>query len=394
MTSNALAAWLLHASAWLAIALLPPLLLRVPLRRLLGPGITYAAWLLPPVIIVAALLPAATSSPLSIHVAWQDMPALAPVPSVVPVVRGMAGIVVILWVGGMLLYALMLRTRHTAFMRSLGALRLQRGLLRTRTSGAGPMVIGWHHPRIVVPADFTQRYGARERRLLVAHERVHLRRGDIVVNLLLAMLQCVFWFHPLLHLAANRLRRDQELACDDAVLRRFPGSRQRYGHLLLDAHAGSHASPLACQWQSHHPLKERIMQLKRRPLLPRRAAQLLLTVFAVGIAFAAWAVQSPPSQTYDIALTLKVGDETATPKLRVKAGEPFAVAIGEGDARWSAASVLAVDEADGVADMKLALHQGTQPMGEPRLRVRLGETAGVKVDEGYGLSLTVTRSAP
>lgn len=393
MTSSALLAGLLQASAWLAIALAAPLLLRALLRRLLGPGIAYAAWLLAPVMIVAALLPAAASSPLQVHANWDGLSAAAPVMTAAPGANA-ATCIVALWCTGMLLYALMLRRRHAAFMRALGPLRRHLALACAPGLTAGAMVLGWRHPRIVVPADFRQRYSARQRRLLIAHERVHLRRGDLFVNLLLAMLQSVFWFHPLLHLAAERLRRDQELACDDVVLRRFRNSRQAYGYLLLDAHGAPRTSPLACQWQSPHPLEERIMQLTRRSALPRFAGQLLLTVLVSCIGVAAWAVQPPPTATYDIALTLQADGATATPRLRVRNGEPFAVAIGEGAARWHVASVLAVDEQDGSADVTLALRHGTQPVGAPRLRIKLGETAGVKVDGAFGLSLTVTRSAP
>ena len=76
------------------------------------------------------------------------------------------------------------------------------------------------YPDEPVPADFAARYSADEQDLIIAHERQHAARHDPAANALLALLQCAFWFNPLMHLAASRFRFDQELACDAAVMAR------------------------------------------------------------------------------------------------------------------------------------------------------------------------------
>src|SRR3546814_629662 len=80
--------------------------------------------------------------------------------------------------------------------------------------------------RIVLPADFDARYSADERALILAHERIHRARGDVAGNALLAALRCVYWFNPLLWIAADRFRRDQELACDATVFTLHPHARR------------------------------------------------------------------------------------------------------------------------------------------------------------------------
>ncbi|MGD3580303.1 M56 family metallopeptidase, partial [Xanthomonas citri pv. citri] len=42
-----------------------------------------------------------------------------------------------------------------------------------------PVSVGLWRPRIVLPMDFDTRYSAAERTLILAHERLHLRRGDL-----------------------------------------------------------------------------------------------------------------------------------------------------------------------------------------------------------------------
>ena len=60
----------------------------------------------------------------------------------------------------------------------------------------------------------------------VAHELTHLRHGDHVWSLLRCVCLAVHWYDPLVWWAAVLSRRDAELACDDATIRRL-GEEQR-----------------------------------------------------------------------------------------------------------------------------------------------------------------------
>jgi len=55
----------------------------------------------------------------------------------------------------------------------------------------------------------------------VAHELTHLRHGDHVWSLLRCVCLAVHWYDPLVWWAAVLSRRDAELACDDATIRRL-----------------------------------------------------------------------------------------------------------------------------------------------------------------------------
>jgi TonB family protein len=80
-----------------------------------------------------------------------------------------------------------------------------------------PVVAGLLRPVILLPRGAE---GWPQERLEAAlrHERAHLRRNDLW-TLLLSHLSCaVYWFHPLVWMVAAQLRREQEQACDDAVL--------------------------------------------------------------------------------------------------------------------------------------------------------------------------------
>lgn len=154
-----------------------------------------------------------------------------------------------------------------------------------------------------MPHDFEQRYPDRQARLVLAHERSHVARHDTRINLIEVATCCVFWFNPLAWLAACLHRRDQELACDAAVLCRHPDARRDYAEAMLKTQLLPSALPAGCHWQSPHALKERIAMLKQ-PLPDtrrRRAGLLSLAMLGISAAFSAWALQpqvqiQPPAQ--------------------------------------------------------------------------------------------------
>jgi TonB family protein len=145
----------------------------------------------------------------------------------------------------------------------------------------------------VAPADFEERFEGEARRLILAHERVHLDRGDAAINGLVAAAQCLAWFNPLIHLSAQRLRVDQEIACDAAVLASRPEARRLYAETLLDAALMPRLVPFGCHWPAAgaHSLKERLTMLNVAPASPlrRRLGVALASVIAASGAGAVWA---------------------------------------------------------------------------------------------------------
>ena len=72
-------------------------------------------------------------------------------------------------------------------------------------------------PRVMLPAG-AEAWESDRVRVVLAHELAHVRRGDWAVQLAADALRALFWFNPLMWVATRCLRRDSELACDDAVL--------------------------------------------------------------------------------------------------------------------------------------------------------------------------------
>ena len=125
---------------------------------------------------------------------------------------------------------------------------------------------------------------------ILIHETCHARHLDPVWGALRCMLVCAYWINPLVFLAAYLSKRDCELACDEAAVKRLgEGSRFDYGRTLIALTAGKRAfSDLFCISADfvfgRKTMKERITLLAARPRTTALTAALVLAVSAALIA--------------------------------------------------------------------------------------------------------------
>jgi bla regulator protein BlaR1 len=297
-----LVAWGLRSALAVSIALALVLALRPLWRRAWGSGAVLWLWLLVPAALLATMLPRGSvpgpapaaravearvieSRVPGVRALSTDGPAAADQAAATDTNRISASAIALgIWIAGAMLMAGHFTWQQARYRRRLGRLHCDaRGNYVSEHSDLGPAVLGALRPRIVLPADFEQRYEPRHRELVLAHERVHLRRGDLQANLAMCLLRGLYWFNPLVHLAAARLRVDQELACDAAVLRRHTHARRDYAEAMLRTQLADLGLPVGCHWQSSQSLKWRITMI-RQPL-----PGLARALFGAGLALSAGA---------------------------------------------------------------------------------------------------------
>lgn len=97
-----------------------------------------------------------------------------------------------------------------------------------------PMVIGWLKPLIIVPASVFLQMNPHELETILAHELVHIRRYDNLVNFLQSFVEIVFFYHPGARWISAVIRREREYACDDAVLEILDSWRIVYAEALAN----------------------------------------------------------------------------------------------------------------------------------------------------------------
>ena len=278
-----------------SIAIAAVALLRRPVRGVFGASAAYGLWAIPLVAAVASLAP----GPDGGIVAPIVRATLAGLPStgVLAGASAWSAPLGIGWAFGALVCVVVLATQQLRFALALrGAVRSSmegKSVVRACDSDIGPAVaLG----AIVLPSDFETRFTPAEQAAILAHEAQHLARGDVAANAVVAIVQCLCWFNPLVHLAAHWIHIDQELACDADVIAGRPALRRPYAEALLKTPVLARVPPAGCAWRSRgfRALRDRIRLLKQAPpSRPRRAAgALLLAALALGGGCVAWASQA------------------------------------------------------------------------------------------------------
>jgi beta-lactamase regulating signal transducer with metallopeptidase domain len=156
---------------------------------------------------------------------------------------------------------------------------------------AVPVCWGVFRGTIVVPAAAIA-WSGRMCRAVVLHECAHLRRRDPLVMLAEQIVCAILWFNPAIWFIVGQLRRERELACDEAVV--AAGVRSDvYARLLIalarrcrPAHVSAHAIVRPCEMQDRVAAllvdePTTVRRRYRRVALASGAALLVLTLTRV-----------------------------------------------------------------------------------------------------------------
>ena len=352
--------WAIEATAMTTVAILLALTLRPVLARAFGIRAAILIWLLVPLALIVGVLPA-RSVDVARAAEIQTVISLEGLGTAAAAARDIGqsfsvtwrAVIAAVWLTGAGLMLVVMTCRQARFRRFLGTLRpVGKRLLAADRASTVPAVLGVVRPRVIVPQDFSHRFDTRQRRLMLAHEYTHLKRGDPAWNLVAAGLRCLFWFNPLVHIAVTRFRHDQELACDATVLTRRRHARRAYASALL---ALEDDSPMPSFGFGAHPLKERIHMLATlKNTSPRRhlAGMLVAVTLAITLAAAAWAANPEMSNreavvdepfAFDIEVT--VDGRSQTGKL-ILTGVTGAFTSVDGQPRMLANDTLRLEHND------------------------------------------------
>jgi beta-lactamase regulating signal transducer with metallopeptidase domain len=301
MASELFVLTLVRAQAAASLAVLLVLILREPARRRIGVCLTYRLWLLAPAAVFVSPFPTLS----------EFLHGAAPVAGLAHDADGAFAAICLqaLTANAFWLHA----APSLTWVWAVGALTLAGLFLMSelrfrqlaRLGLAGPAMVGVAAPRFVTPHDYRERFSERERDLILRHERAHLAQGDPIANLLIAAFQVLFWFNPLIHLAATEIKLDQELACDALVLEGRPKARRAYAHALVKAHLTGPQSALVCAWTpagagfTRSPLEHRLRALSWGEISLTRYIAGLVAVGGLSVSMAVGVWIATPGQRYE-----------------------------------------------------------------------------------------------
>lgn len=148
-------------------------------------------------------------------------------------------VLAVVWQAGVLVLLLSYMTHFLRLRRRLAAAGMVEKGVYECSQIEGAFVMGLFRPAVYLPAGLDE----ENRRYILRHEKIHIRRRDYLVKLLGLCVVLVHWFNPLSWLAFRLLCKDMEMSCDEQVLKEL-GEEGRKTYSLALLHAAERQSGL------------------------------------------------------------------------------------------------------------------------------------------------------
>lgn len=216
------------------------------------------------------------------------------------------GVIWILGIAAMAAWFVIVNLRHSRSLRA-GAEKLDCDSplpVYVTQQADSPCLVGLFKPAIYLTPESVD--SPERLQHILTHELTHYAHWDHIWSLVRCLCLCIYWFDPLVWIAAHISRQDCEMACDEGALKRLgEESRLDYGKTLLCVVTQASAPGRLLQTatsmnETKKQLKERISFIAHRRKISVIATICLLLVCAItaGCAAAGPIAEpaSPPQQ--------------------------------------------------------------------------------------------------
>jgi len=162
-----------------------------------------------------------------------------------------------------------------------------------------PLAFGVFRPVILLPAS-AREWSKQCRRAVLLHELAHLKRNDLLANLVGQLACAVHWMNPLVWYGATRLRFERERACDDHVMATGMAPTDYADHLVAVAREAQGAVSFqgALTMAAPSALKQRVESLLSDAVptgTPSRTQMILLALPLLAATLVLGAARPVPS---------------------------------------------------------------------------------------------------
>ncbi len=216
-------------------------------------------------------------------------------------------------------------------------LGIRRPLTLLRGDALGvPVTWGIVYPIVLLPED-ADSWPEERRRYVLVHEMAHVKRLDAFTQLVAQFALAIFWFNPLVWVAARQMRRERENACDDYVLTHGTRPSEYASDLLelvrnidTEGHRGAAPAFAALAMARRSEFEGRMLsildpRIRRNGLSRKGVLMSLITAIIVTIPLAAFSPFSPLQASVsavlpDSLMSFKVAITNATPPAPIASG--------------------------------------------------------------------------
>jgi len=218
------------------------------------------------------------------------------------------------------------------FLIMLGLRRTVR--LKSHGDVAVPLTWGFLRPVILIPADHNG-WTDGQRSSALLHELSHIKRADFLVTMIVRLSLAVFWWNPAAWVAFGILRKEQEKACDELVLRTgLKPSTYAANLLLFRKAAGLRWNPSAALLglSGRASLNERLTAILKQKLILKEVAMKnkimigIVAVLAVAVIGMARPGEFPEKREVKADIVLDAAADAVMPVENHIAAEPESLA--------------------------------------------------------------------
>lgn len=97
-----------------------------------------------------------------------------------------------------------------------------------------PSLCGLIKPKILIPINIVENINDEDFKYIIMHELTHLKKKDLLINLIITLLSIIYWFNPIVLYSLNKMRKDCEFSCDNHVISYLnEGENIQYGSVLI-----------------------------------------------------------------------------------------------------------------------------------------------------------------
>lgn len=175
-----------------------------------------------------------------------------------------------------------------------------------------PMTWGVRKPVIMLPTE-AKGWPVDHCSTVLAHELSHIKRGDFLVRLLAAVSCSLYWFNPLSWIVFRQLKKEQEKACDEMVLKAgikpsIYASCLLYMKKSIEKAKGRYVPAAAIGMAGKSEFKERLTTILKKQFIPKeekmktKITLIVLGIFAAALIGTAKPARAPLPSDYEDAV--------------------------------------------------------------------------------------------
>ena len=204
--------------------------------------------------------------------------------------------VVSIWAAGVIVFLVLNFKRYVSFKRFI--LQNHKVCNTNQTASKviisvnakSPMAMGFLKPVVILP---DVNFNEKELTMILSHELTHIKRGDLIVKLLIIIAKAIHWFNPFIYLISTQINGYCELSCDEMVIQKMDTENRRsYGKMILSVldHGAEKRSDVdvACVsnfCNTKNNIKRRLLNImnSKKMKKPMITMSILVVVLLIGV---------------------------------------------------------------------------------------------------------------